>query len=179
MRIRRTRHDDSTFALNLAPMLDVIVSITPMLLLSIAFIQVSVIESPLPQAVANAIEEQKKKPEVKIELEMIKEKGFKFIVNDNGKKREIQIAKKTDGGFDLDKLKNEAKQIKTNYPHVFHLDLKPDSKVALNEIVNVMDQLRKLTPLEGKFTFVDPKTGQKTETDLLFPDTVFANIMGQ
>ena len=46
------RSSDSTFELNLAPFLDIIVSIIPMLLLSVAFVQIKMIEAPTPQVVS-------------------------------------------------------------------------------------------------------------------------------
>ena len=49
------RVEDATFELNLAPMLDIIVSIVPMLLMSVAFVHVTVIDTPVPQVVEKAI----------------------------------------------------------------------------------------------------------------------------
>lgn len=178
MRAFRTRLDDSTFALNLAPMLDIIVSITPMLLLSVVFIKVNIIESPLPQAVAQAIEAQKNQKIINVELHAIKDKGFKWVVNDNGHKSEQMIALKN-GNWDLDGLKAQAIQIKRQHPEVFRVDLIPDGKVALKDIVSMMDQLRKVGAESKKFSFNDPKTGQPVETDLMFPDVIFANVMGE
>ena len=55
MRALKTREEDATFELNLAPMLDIIVSIIPMLLLSVVFVQITVIDTPIPQAVEKAV----------------------------------------------------------------------------------------------------------------------------
>ena len=51
----KTRADDSTFALNLAPMLDIIVSIIPMLLMSVVFVQIKEMETTIPEIVNEAI----------------------------------------------------------------------------------------------------------------------------
>jgi biopolymer transport protein ExbD len=177
MRSFRSRLDDSTFALNLAPMLDIIVSITPMLLLSVVFIKVNVIDSPLPQAVEQAIQQQKDQKDVSVQLKVNKDKGFEFTVNDGGQKSQSGVALKN-GAWDMDGLKNEAMQIKQKHPAIFRLDLVPDKRVSLNEIVMIMDQVRKEAPTAKKFTFQDPKTGQAVETDLMFPSVIFANVMG-
>ena len=60
MRALKSRIDDSTFELNLAPMLDIIVSIIPMLLLSVVFTRITVIDTPVPQAVEQAVAENTK-----------------------------------------------------------------------------------------------------------------------
>jgi biopolymer transport protein ExbD len=174
----RRRLDDSTFALNLAPMLDIIVSITPMLLLSVVFVKINVIESPLPQAVQEAIQAQKENPEaVSIQLKMEKDKGFEFVVNDNGQTHSSLVAL-VDGKVDLEALKREAVQVKQRYPQIFRLDLMPSEHISLNDIVAVMDKVRKVGPQEPRFAFNDPKTGSKVETDLLFPNVIFSNVMG-
>jgi hypothetical protein len=54
MRNVKSRATDATFDLNLAPILDIIVSIVPLLLLSIAFVQVKMIDTSVPQVVAEA-----------------------------------------------------------------------------------------------------------------------------
>jgi hypothetical protein len=49
MRQAKTRSADATFDLNLAPILDIIVSIVPLLLMSIAFVQVKMIDTSAGQ----------------------------------------------------------------------------------------------------------------------------------
>ena len=40
-----------------------------------------------------------------------------------------------------------------------------------------MDNLRR-TPDAKKVAFVDPQSGQKIETELMFPNVLFANVVG-
>ena len=46
---------ESTFDLNLAPMMDMLVSIIPFMLLSATFLQMMLINVPLPEPVAKAL----------------------------------------------------------------------------------------------------------------------------
>ncbi len=177
MRNFKARVDDSTFDLNLAPMLDIIVSIVPMLLLSVVFVQITVVETPIPQAVEKAMIEQEKKDEIQISLHISKATGFRLTVTDKGQSRDKNIALKA-GLLDLPGLKAEAVQLKQQYPNVFRVELNPDETIALNEIVSVMDQIRTRGKDEPKFQFTDVETGKPLETELIFPDVVFGNVAG-
>lgn len=175
----RRRVEESTFALNLAPMLDIIVAVIPMLLMSVVFLKINIIESTLPQTVQNAIDEQNKSPnEVSIELKMNKQSSFELVVKDQGASHSTVVAS-NQGKADLEALKREAMAVKKKYPHIFRLDLVPDEAVSLNDIVAVMDKLRRTSPTEPKFAFNDPKTGQAVQTDLIFPSVIFSNVVGE
>lgn len=181
MRRARTRasSDDSTFELNLAPMLDIIVSIIPMLLMSVAFVHVMVIDTPVPQIVEKAIAaaNEKNKDLVQVTLAVSNESGFRFTVIEKGRTKETIVALK-DGKLDFDGLHQEAVALKKTYPDVFRLELNPEESVPLNEIVSVMDSIRMLRSSEPKMTFNDVETGKPIETNLLFPDIVFGNVAG-
>jgi biopolymer transport protein ExbD len=177
MRIRRNRHDDGTFGLNLAPLLDVIVAVIPMLLLSVAFIEINIIETPLPQVVQEQIQDQKNDPNaVTLELGYNKTGGFEFVVAKSGNRQKISVPMK-DGKVSLENLRNQAVIIKKQHPEVFSVDLKPDKTVSLEEMVAAMDELRNM-PKKEKVAFLDKKTGKNVETDLLFPHVVFSNLLG-
>ena len=174
----RQRLDDSTFELNLAPMLDIIVSIVPMLLLSVAFVHVKVIDTPVPQAVEKAIAAANdKKDQTQILLHVSKETGFRFVINHQGQTKEINVGLK-DAKLDLAGLHKETLTLKASYPDVFRLELNPDEAVPLEEIVAVLDSVRTIEKGEPKTTFKDVDSGQSVETNLLFPDVVFGNVAG-
>lgn len=170
------RSDDSTFDLNLAPMLDIIVTVIPMLLLSVAFVQVKMIETPIPQMVADAQMKEQKNPLVSFHLKMDRELGFNLVVNDKGQVKEQKLPMKA-GHFDFDGLTTMAAQVKRVYPDHFRLELAPGETVSVNEIVKVMDSVRKAPATMAKFSFKDEKSGQAVETDLMFPDVTFSNVV--
>lgn len=173
----RPRNSNSTFDLNLAPILDIIVSIVPLLLLSIAFVQVKMIDTSVPQVVAEAAKRANDKSQATVTLHVSKLKGFRFEVLNHGKpSTPIQIAN-TSTGWNLEALNQAAYTIKSKYPDVFRVDLEPDTDINLNELVTVMDSLRK-APNEQTVSFTDPENGQKVETQLMFPNVLFANVIG-
>jgi hypothetical protein len=170
------RASDATFDLNLAPILDIIVSIVPMLLLSIAFVQVKMIETPVPQAVADAIQRSDEKEDTQVKLLVSDLKGFTFEVVSKGHTQKFEVPRRSNA-WDYDGLQKVAFEVKQQNPQVFKLDLAPEGQVNLNDLVQVMDKVRK-DPADRKIAFVDPKNGEKLETSLLFPSVVFANVMG-
>lgn len=176
MRYGRTRVTDATFDLNLAPVLDIIVSIIPLLLLSVAFIQVKLIDTPVPQVVADAMDRADKKSETTVTLKVANNRGFVFEVTKDGSTKRFSVPAKA-GAFDYEALQAKAFEIKQTFPQVFRLDLAPDESVPLNDLVKVMDSVRK-DPQARKLAFVDPENGQKVETDLLFPNVMFSNVVG-
>lgn len=178
MRLAKTRTSDTTFDINLAPFLDIIVSIVPLLLLSVVFVEIKMIETPVPQVVQNAIqkEENEKNPEVSVRLLASKKSGLAFEVNRKGVVQTISIPLK-DSNFDLKGLTSKAADLKAQHPSVFKVGLVPDEDVSFNELVQIMDQIRKTESGEKLFAFTDDSTGQKVETDLMFPNVTFANVI--
>lgn len=176
MRFRRARTTDATFDLNLAPILDIIVSIVPLLLLSIAFVQVKMIDTSIPQVVAEAMQRANDKAQTSVSLKVSKSKGFTFEVNKGGKTTPVSVGNKGKD-WDLDMLTAAAFTIKQQNPEVFRIDMSPEADVNLDELVKVMDHLRR-TPDTQKVAFVDPANGQRIETELMFPNILFANVIG-
>lgn len=177
-RFMKTRAEDSTFQVNLAPLLDIIVSIIPMLLLSVVFVQINEIQTRLPASIQEAIDDQKEGPnEPSVKLHMKKDAGFEFVVTSGGKTENAKVALK-DGKLDYSELTKQAVRIKRAHPQIFQLDLVPDETVKLDEIVVLMDKLRKAEKSEAKFSYLDKKTGKTETTDFLFPKVVFSNVMG-
>lgn len=175
-RLAKFRSNDATFDLNLAPILDIIVSIVPLLLLSIAFVQVKMIDTSVPQVVAEAVKRSNDKATATINLKVSKNSGFVFEVTNEGKTTPVAVPNKGKE-WDLEGLQAAAFGIKEKNPGVFRLDLSPESDINLAELVTVMDKLRR-SPDEKKVAFTDPATGQQLQTELMFPDVLFANVIG-
>ncbi len=177
MRAFKSRTEDATFELNLAPLLDIIVSIVPMLLLSVVFVQITMVETPIPQAVQKAIVNTDKKDEAQITLAVSKTSGFKINVEKQGKTRQMNVGLRN-RELDLVGLHREMLALKTEYPDSFRLELHPEENVNLTELVAIMDKIRNRAKEDPKIYFTDVESGKKVETELIFPDVVFGNVAG-
>lgn len=186
MRALKSRVDDATFDLNLAPMLDIIVSIIPMLLLSVVFVDITVIDTPIPQAVEKAVAaaNEKNKDLVQMRMGVAKDRSIAITIVDHGSSKEYSVSSKMINGAakpDLDQLHDKVLALKKEYPDVFRMELNPSDTIPLDEIVGVMDAMRttrKVNGKEMKVSFTDTATGKAIETNLLFPDIVFGNVAG-
>ena len=178
MRIRRSRSTDATFDLNLAPFLDIIVSIIPLLLLSVAFVQIKMIETSIPQVVAAKIAEQHKNKNIPVtfKLKASKKSGYTLEINNKGRVKRTRLALNKEGKLDYDGLNAAAATLKRSHTDVFRIDFEPRADISYDEIVLTMDSLRRL-PDGQKVAFKDTKSGESVETDLMFPDVTFSNIL--
>ena len=177
-RLKRPKRNTSyEFELDLAPLLAVMVKLVPVMLLSSAFVQLMIIETDLPQAVKAAIQNnQNDQPKATVQLAISQTQGIKIIVVKDGQQKESLVPMK-DGSFDYASLNKELLKVKTENPTVFKIELAPDSNVNYKEIVKVMDEARKPRDKEVRFPIFDSKENKMVQTDYMFPDVVFANMM--
>ncbi|KHD87833.1 MAG: TolR-like protein [Bdellovibrio sp. ArHS] len=176
-RMRKIKiNHNSEFELDLAPLLAVMVKLVPVLLVSSAFVQMMVIESELPQVVNEAIQRQEQKPtptNIAIEVETT---GINIVVTEKGQDKVETIPLKN-GAYDFETLHAKLVAVKKAHPDIFKLELNPDGKVPYDEIVKVMDAARQARDNSVKFPVFDTKQGKNVETNYMFPEIVFANMM--
>lgn len=176
--MRKVKIDhNSEFELDLAPLLAVMVKLVPVLLVSSAFVQVMVIETELPQVVEQAIQrqEQQQSP-TNVALEIDAKDGIRVVVTEKGQDN-VQTIPLKNGTFDLTALHQKLVQVKKAHPEIFKLEVNPDGKVSYNDIVKIMDQARQSHDSNVKFPVFDTKQGKNVETNYMFPEIIFANMM--
>lgn len=130
------RDDSSTFHVNLAPMLDIIVSIIPMLLLSVVFVQIAAIDTPVAasgSAAANAIQERAK---------LYAQSDSTFELRVGGTTPKVIKIDARDGKRDWDSLKARLIEAKNTYPQIQRLELYPAQNLPMQSIVEVMDHVQ-------------------------------------
>jgi biopolymer transport protein ExbD len=174
----KERLHDSTFELNLAPMLDMLVVLITVLLVSFTSIRLGVLDGLIPQPVANAIEVDRKKTdrEFTVALAISAKNGLTVTAKVDGKETK-QVIGNIGDKFDLVKLHAHLVQLKVAHPETFRIEIAPSEEVTYNDIITVMDRVRITSPSDPKIKVKDPKTGEMAETYLLFPDVVFSNVV--
>tara|TARA_B100000749_G_C18450166_1_gene476197 strand:- start:33418 stop:33975 length:558 start_codon:yes stop_codon:yes gene_type:complete len=178
-KFREMEESEATFELDLSPLLALMVTLIPIMLLATVFVRVTIIETEVPQVVKKAIEEDrnKKKREVTIHLHM-NEKGFDLMLKYDGRTaKNLTINKTSDKKWDLDKLHKSLLSFKTMHPDVFRVDLFPAESVSYQDIVKVIDEARTVKEGEPKVKLLDKETNKTVETEIMFPDVVFSNVM--
>lgn len=175
------KNDDlaDNFELDLSPMLALMVCLIPIMLLSTVFVKVTVIETPLPQVVQKAIDEDrnKKDREVDVTVDMNDNKELALTVKVDGK---IEVQKKltaVNGVWDFNQLNVDLVAVKQQHPKVFRLNLNPSEKVPYEDIVKLMDEVRTVKDEKIKLIVTDEETKEKVETNIMFPDVIFGNVL--
>lgn len=172
-------HHDTTgeFELDLAPLLAVMVKLVPVLLVSSAFVQMMIVETDLPQAVKEAIQQDQKKPDTQIFLQISREAGFSINIHKADGNVLVKNVPLKDGAYDLVGLHQMLVAVKRENPKVFKLSLQPAGAVDYGDIVHVMDEARRARDSQTTFPIVDEQTQKETQTPFMFPEVVFANAL--
>lgn len=170
---------DSTFELDLAPMLALMVTLIPVMLLSTAFVKVKVIETALPQVVEKALKEDrnKKDRQISVDLSMSKRRGFYLKVLVDGRVRNKKRLSRQNGQWNLEGLHKELVRVKRKFPKTFRLNLTPAENVPYDDIVKVMDAARRTNDNDPEIYLQDEEKGKKVKVELMFPDVVFSNVV--
>lgn len=162
--------------LDLAPLLAVMVKLVPVLLISSAFVQVSVIETDLPQVVKENIEQNKENPTAQLRL-FLRGNGDAEIVFSKGADQEtFRVAAASTAEPNISGIADQLLRLKTKEVTLFSLELMPDKDVQYSKVVKVMDAARKSPDKNVKFKVTDKKTGNVQDTDFMYPDVVFSNL---
>jgi biopolymer transport protein ExbD len=171
---------EASFELDLAPMLALMVTLIPIILLSTVFVKIMVIDTQLPQVVEKIMKEEEKNPakKVKVALYMEANGSFKLVVQRGSQTLKTKNLVSQEGKWDFESLHSVLADTKRQHPNTFRLELHPSNGVPYSEIVKAMDEARQFTVDEGKVTVTHAETGEAAETQLMFPNVVFTNVVG-
>jgi biopolymer transport protein ExbD len=179
-RYKPPQHTSTEFELDLAPLLAVMVKLVPVLLISAAFVQVSIVETELPQVVKEAIQREDDPNQPKkatVQLRVDKSRNVEISVAFQGQQNDSKIAAVPGERPSVNIAAVHAALVatKSEYSNTFRIEFAPSPEVSYAEIVRLMDTARKTN--ETQFEIIDPKTGQPASTKFMFPDVVFTNML--
>lgn len=165
------------FELDLAPLLAVMVKLVPVLIVSSAFVPIVIIQSELPAPIAAVIAEAKAEELPQLELEVHPTEGINLKLFQGEKSIEKVHLSFPTSENDFKALKENLVRMKKQFPQLFRLELLPKGDVSYDTIVKIIDAARKSPTPAEKFKFKNTQTGATEETDYMFPDVVFANVL--
>jgi len=172
---RITSKNPYEFELDLAPLLAVMVKLVPVLLVSSAFIQVMTVETDLPQAVKEAIQQQEQKPTANIQIKASTAGGIQVIVQKGGNQK-VETVPMKDGKFDFPALHLALQKVKAENPDIFKIEFAPDANVSYKDVVRMTDEARRSRDKKVTFPLFNAKENKTVMTDYMFPDVVFTNV---
>lgn len=165
------------FELDLAPLLAVMVKLVPVLIVSSAFVPIVIIQSELPAPVAAAVSENKPTETPQLELRLNPNEGMDLTLSQGGRNLDQIHMSYPKSSSDLAELKQNLARVKRQTPQLFRLELLPTGNVPYELIIKIIDAARKGPSTNEKFKFKNPQTGTLEETDYMYPDVIFANVL--
>lgn len=165
------------FELDLAPLLAVMVKLVPVLIVSSAFVPVVIIQSELPAPVSAMVNELNKDAVPQLELTINQASGIELKLSKGGKELSTVHLNYPKSSTDLGELKSNLVRFKKQEPQLFRLDLIPQGGVPYEMLIKIIDVARKGPNSSDIFKFKNPNSGITEETNYMYPEVVFANIL--
>lgn len=142
--IARKRKKGKTLELFLTPVLNIFLTITPLLLVTAVFLDTAVIKLSLPSH-STATKTQTREEEVKPLILSIADRGFYLIRGDKLLKiipRENDRGNDRENDYDFDKLEVILKKIKESLPEQRNIIIESEDNIVYDNIIQTMDRCR-------------------------------------
>ena len=158
--------------LNLIPIMNLMMTLIPFLLLGAAFYHIGVIPTSLPTHTPEGSNEPEKTEIVTLNLQ-IDGANVELAASASGIPESVLdslggIFPRGTDGFDLNKIQAAVLHVKTTYPKSDTMIVLPSEEVIYQDLVNILDVTReRIIKEEGKDDIHEP----------LFPVTVFSRLI--
>jgi biopolymer transport protein ExbD len=172
---RRNSHGDHA-ELPLVPILDTMVTLIGFLLFTTSFLGIVSIESPLPQASSDDVQEQIKEKPLQLTL-TFREKDVE-IWSPFSKIEPKAIPNAKGGEPDAKAIHEALIEIKKKFPMESSAVLVPTKDSLYDGMVALMDAVRTIEPTDPPIYVKNEKTGVDEPVKSLFPKILFGNLLG-
>lgn len=172
----RRRSGSQEVNINLVPMLDALVTMIAFLMYTMAFMSLTMIESPLPIVSDQQNEQQLKQKPLQLTLtigekEITVWSPFELVP-------QTKIANREDGTIDALKLHETALGIKQKFPTENKIILVPRPETSYDVIIAVLDAVKNMDKTDPVIVVKNPKTGVQEQVKQIFSEVVFGNLLG-
>jgi len=162
--------------LNLVPILDTMVTLIGFLLFTTSFLAIVSIESPLPQASPEQVQEKILEKPLQLTL-TLREKEVE-IWSPFNKIPTKSIANTPEGEINLKAIHEALIEVKKSFPSETQVVLAPNNTTPYEVLISLMDTIRNLDPTDPSIFIKNEKTGVDEPAKGLFPKVVFGNLLG-
>ena len=172
---RRNSHQEQE-ELPLVPILDTMVTLIGFLLFTTSFLGIVAIESPLPQASTEEMQEKLDEKPLQLTL-TLREKEVEIWSPFS--KIEPKVIQNNDKGQPDNKLIHEALiEIKRKFPTEITAVIVPHKDSPYDQLIALMDNIRTMEPSDPPLYLKNEKTGIDEPAKTLFPKVIFGNLLG-
>lgn len=168
----RSRANSKGVELNLIPMMDALVVIISFLMSTMAFIALVDITSLVP--IISESKDFNKKP---LQLTLSLSEKNTLIWSPFQLITDRSIPHLENGLPDTEKIHQSLVEIKQRFPEEKQIILAPHAQIPYENLIEVIDAVRTLNPLDDKIYKLNKETGAETADDGLFPEITFGNLL--
>lgn len=172
----RRRSHPAEIQINLIPMLDALVTMISFLMYTMAFLSLTMIESPLPIVSSEQNQQQLKDRPLQLTLTINDKDVLLWSPFDQIKQQ--TIPNREDGTVDTLKLHEALIAIKQKFPTESKIILVPQKSTSYDTIVMILDSSKNLEKTDPVIVIKNEKTGVQEQAKTLFGEVVFGNLLG-
>lgn len=172
---RRKSHQGHS-ELPLVPILDTMVTLIGFLLFTTSFLGIVAIESPLPQASTEEVQEQLKEKPLQLTI-TLRDKDVE-IWSPFSKIEPKSIPNAQEGQPDAKAIHEALLEVKKKFPKEMNAVLVPNKNSPYDTLVALMDTIRTIEATDPPIYIKNEKTGIDEPSKTLFPKIVFGNLLG-
>lgn len=157
-------------------MLDTFVTLIVFLLFTMSFLSLGYIRSPFPVVSPEEVKEKLKTSPLQLTVSV--REGETEIWSPFQKFHSITISHNKDGNPDVFRIHEEIVKLKQAFPEESTSIFTPHKDLPYDQLVSVMDSMRLLQKTDPPIYVENQESHNKEESKMLFPDLVFANLLG-
>lgn len=172
----RRKADKEPVHVNLVPLLDALITIISFLMATMSYFIITSISSPVPLV---AQEEQAKKLNEK-PLQLTLSVGAENIrIWSPFQRIEAKTFENTPEGLpDFNSIHEYLLEIKNKFPEERQIVVSPHAELTYDVLIALMDVVRLIDKTDSPVFLKDPQSGVDVQTEDLFPEIVFGNLLG-
>jgi len=172
----RRKSDHSAAHVNLVPLLDALITIIAFLMATMSYFIITTISSPVP--VSSEEEQLKKLNERPLQLSLSIRENDVRIWSPFEKVEAKTIENTPEDLPDFEAIHEHLLGIKQKFPTEKQIVIGPHPQVTYDVLIALMDAVRIIDKVDPPVFYKDPQTGLDMQTEDLFSDIVFGNLLG-